>query len=250
MTKDKALKRDVRARMAKTGESYTAARHFLTDQHLDASALVVPEAFEKEPDDGASRALASEINPLPARVAEPEMSDEAVLRATGRGWDDWFRLLDDWGATNRTHAEIARMLGETYPIGGWWAQSVTVGYERARGMRAVHERPDGFSASISRTVNVPVERLARAFFDEEERARWLESGSMRERSRTPGKVWRFEVAQEGSRGEARLAAKGDTKSSVAIQHERLRDAEDVARWKAFWSARLGALLTHLTTDVG
>ena len=57
------------------------------------------------------------------------------------------------------HTEIARHVYETYSIDGWWAQSVTVGYERARGMRALHERPDGFSGNAGKTFPVPVERL-------------------------------------------------------------------------------------------
>jgi hypothetical protein len=43
-----------------------------------------------------------------------------------------------WGPTG--HTEIARWLVAEHRIGGWWAQSVTVAYERARGVRAKHER--------------------------------------------------------------------------------------------------------------
>ena len=44
------------------------------------------------------------------------------------------------------------------------AQAIAVSYERARGMRAVGERADGFAVSASRTVAAPVERLFDAFF--------------------------------------------------------------------------------------
>ena len=31
------------------------------------------------------------------------MSDQAIRRRTGRGWEEWFDLLDEWGAPERSH---------------------------------------------------------------------------------------------------------------------------------------------------
>ena len=28
-------------------------------------------------------------------------SDEAIRQQTGRGWEEWFDLLDEWGAAER-----------------------------------------------------------------------------------------------------------------------------------------------------
>ncbi|HEV8281765.1 MAG TPA: hypothetical protein VGQ02_07910 [Candidatus Limnocylindrales bacterium] len=58
MTTDKARKRAVRSRMQKTGERYAAARRHV--MHADAKLE------------------------LPPRVAEPGMSEAAILRGTGR----------------------------------------------------------------------------------------------------------------------------------------------------------------------
>jgi hypothetical protein len=54
--------------------------------------------------------------------------------ARGAARRGWFDLLDEWGASERRHAEIARWLSEEQGVAGWDAQSVTVGYERARSM--------------------------------------------------------------------------------------------------------------------
>src|SRR4051794_36658675 len=81
MTRQKTFKRRVRARMTKTGESYTAARRML---------------------------IAHGERPEPAPVAfEPPMSVEKVTEATGRSWEQWFALLDEWGAIGRSHTEMA-----------------------------------------------------------------------------------------------------------------------------------------------
>ena len=93
------------------------------------------------------------------------VADESMVRATGRSHAEWFAILDAWGATDHTHTEIARWLGEAQGVRPWWTQSVTVAYERARGMRARHQMADGFSVSVTRTVAVDTERALAAFTD-------------------------------------------------------------------------------------
>jgi hypothetical protein len=238
MTKDKALKRDVRARMEKTGESYTTARHFLLDEHLPSdSSVSFDDSVELE---------AEPIAPsLPPRVAEPGMSDEAIQRATGKTWDELFLRLDEWGATQRTHPEIAVFAEQEFAINGWWAQNVTVGYERARGMRKVNERVDGFSVNASRTFNVPVERLYAALAEDDQRSRWLEPELIRVRTTTANKAWRCEIVSDASRVEFRLTAKTPEKTSVAMEHSRLSSEEDVSTWRAFWKDHLDRLTAQL-----
>jgi hypothetical protein len=267
MTKDKAQKQAVRARMAKTGERYSTARHYLLDRHRreQASADVDGSSPNEEPSsnadlaslgDGAadSALLVPEAAPagaetaLPPRVAEPGVSDAAVRRATGKSWDEWFALLDAWQATVHNHTEIARHVYETYGIDGWWAQSVTVGYERARGMRALHERPDGFSGNASKTFPVPVERLFAAFVEPDEREHWLEDIQLRNRTSQPNKSARFDVLPEDGRLAVTFVAKGPDKAAVQLQQERLADADDVARWKALWKEQLAELASYLAEE--
>ena len=232
MTKDKARKQTVRTRMAKTGERYTAARQNLLREHQSATPN---HAGERE----------SAQRTLPPRQAEPGMSDEAVQRATGKTWDAWFSLLDDWGATARSHAEIARHVAATHGISGWWAQTVTVGYERMRGMRAFHQRPDGFSVSVSKTFPVPADRLYAAFVEEPARNQWLDTGCLTLRTARTHRSARFDVGADGSRLAVTFVAKGERKSVARLQLEQLANAPDVERWRAFWKTRLEQLAAAL-----
>jgi len=250
MTKDKAQKRATRARMAKTGERYTTARLYALDLHKsqsDTGVVAVPEAPLDLAEHLARRETAASATApaLPPRVAEPGVSDEAVLRNTGNGWDEWFALLDAWDGTAHNHAEIARHVLETYGVSGWWAQNVTVGYERARGMRALHERPDGFSMSVSRTFPVSNERLFAAIVDDAERERWLADMVLRRRTSVPNKSARFDVLPDGPRLQIYFTAKGPEKASVAFQQERLADAREVERWKALWRGQFSLLAAYL-----
>lgn len=264
MTRDKAQKRAIRARMAKTGEQYTTARHYLLDLHrqdqTEASSAVPSSdhrAPERDSDDFARsggvtesalpRSAVADSASLPPRVIEPGMSDAAIANGTGKSWDEWFALLDAWGAASRNHTEIARHVHETYGVDGWWAQGVTVGYERARGMRGLHERPDGYSMNASKTFPVSLERLYSALIEEDERANWLDGIELRLRTSQPHRSARFDVLPADKRLAVNFLARGDVKAAVQLQMERLPQAEDVTTWKAVWKTQLERLADYLST---
>ena len=219
MTRQRTFKRRVRERMVKTGESYTAARRVLIARGV-------------RPDAGVPQ-------------FDPPVTEERVVAATGRGWDEWLTLLDGWGAASQSHTEIARRLREEMGVDGWYAQSVTVGYERARGLRAPGERPDGFAVSASRTIAVPVERLFAAFEDEVLRGSWLPEGSLRTRTATRPRTARYDWEDGTTRVIVGFEAAGDGRSRVALSHERLPDADAAAEMKAWWRERLTALKARL-----
>lgn len=245
MTSNKAQKRAIRARMDKTGEHYTAARHHLlglqnghaSDATPPVEELVTVPDVQPEPEPAAPA--------LPPRVADPGMSDESILRGSGKTWDEWLALLDAWGARDRTHTQIARYVRDDLGVDGWWAQTVTVGYERARGMRAKHQVVGGFSASVSRTFPIPVERLFPAFVDAAHLDTWLPPDTLRLRTSQPNRTARFDVHGDSYRVEAYFTSKGDNKASVALQLTKLADANAVTALKATWKAHLDRLAQML-----
>jgi hypothetical protein len=175
-----------------------------------------------------------------------QVGDEAVHAKTGKRWDEWFALLDEAGAAGMTHKQIVAHLGEHYQLGGWWQQSVTVTYEKARGLRAAHQRPDGYEVGGSKTVAVPLAELFAAWSDAERRREWLEGDALEIHRSTEGKSLRARWREDDSRVEVNFYAKGPAKSQVAVTHRRLPSAEDAERLKAFWAERLGRLAAALT----
>ncbi len=176
MTIQKDFKRLVRGRMQKTGESYTAARAQLLTTQADGASpvnrLAVPSRGLRE-----------------ARRQEPTRSIKA---RTGCTWERWVKALDHVKAHTWSHREIAKYVHEKYKVSGWWAQSVTVGYERIKGLRAVGQRRDGsFEASKSRTFSVPVSTLYGAFHDARIRSRWLPGVDLTVRTATRDKSMRI-----------------------------------------------------------
>jgi hypothetical protein len=169
-----------------------------------------------------------------------------VRRATGREREEWFALLDKWGAPGRKYAEIADWLTGKHGISKWWAQKLIVEYEQERGLRPPGVRPNGtFEVSASKTVGVPAQRLFEAFVTTRERRKWLTDGKMSLRTSQQGRSARFDWEDGSTRVNVGIIAKGRSKSSVAVAHERLANAEEAEAAKAAWKERLAELKDFL-----
>jgi hypothetical protein len=222
MTTQKLFKRRVRERMSKTGESYTAARrHVALTRDRLASA-------------GSGLASATEL-----------ASDQKISEATGRSWKAWLSLLDRWGARLRKRGDTVDFLMAEHAVAGWWAQTIATGYERARGMRLKHQQPDGFTISASKTVGVSIGVLFDAFANEPTRGQWLIDGSMSLRTSQLDRVARFDWGDRQTRVSVTFEAKGPSKSTVAVTHERLADPDAAEAAKAAWKERLAGLKSLL-----
>lgn len=173
---------------------------------------------------------------------------DGVSRATGRGRDEWFALLDEWGAAGREYGVIAGWLTGEHGLSRWWAQKLIVEYEQARGIRPPGVRRDGtFEVSASKTVKVSVDRLYDAFADLRQRKEWLTKGSMSLTSSQDGRSARFDWADGSSRVNATFEAKGPGKAMVAVAHARLGDESAAQAAKAMWKEALADLDSFLTS---
>jgi len=215
LTEHKSFKRLVRARMEKTGESYTTARAMLLRADEPASST----------------------------APRLKTSDEKIRQRTGHGWEEWFAMLDEWGAERRSHREIARWVAEqqgVVPL-AWNAQAVASSYELTRGLREVGEKDDGFAITASRTVTAPVERVYESFIDSSARERWLPDAPLSQRTATRPKSVRFDWGDGSTRVHVTILARDEAKSTVALEHRRLPDAGEAARLKSYWRERLMTL---------
>jgi hypothetical protein len=222
MTKESSFKRRVRDRMSKTGESYAAARSQLSPKRARVQAA-------------RERLAATDDRP----------TDDKIATATGERWEAWFSVLDRWGARQRKHGETVAFLMEEHDVPSWWAQSITVWYERARGMRLKHQQADGFTIYASKTIAVPVEVVFEAFVNPRSRRRWLTDGTMSLRTSRPGHTARFDWGDGATRVSVSFEDKGADKATVAVAHERLPDADEAEVTKASWRERLTGLKSFL-----
>jgi hypothetical protein len=170
----------------------------------------------------------------------PSMSDEAVKEKTGKTWAGWFALLDRAGAAKRPHKEIAKLLHEKHGVPGWWSQMVTVEYERARGLRDVHQTATGYSVGVSKTIPAALPALYAALADAKQRRRWLPKGKLEVTSQTDNKSLRGKW-NGSARVDFALYDKGAGKTQVTVQLMKLAGKADVETERTAWKAALEKL---------
>ena len=210
MPTQKDLKRLVRSRMEKTGEAYTAARLQILKN-----------------------------KPVPDYAAVAGMSDSAVRAKTGRTWAEWVGTLDAARAAEKPHRQIVAYVS-SLGTPSWWSQMVTVGYERVRGLREKGQLRGGrYNVSKSRTFSVPVARLFNAFANARTRRSWLPV-NITVRSATRQKRMRI-AWEDGTHAQLAFTSKGNAKSVVSVQHEKLPDRSSANAMKTAWSEHLDRL---------
>lgn len=169
-----------------------------------------------------------------------------VRRATGREREEWFALLDKWGARGREYRDIADWLMGKHDLSRWWAQKIIVEYEQDRGVREPGVRRNGtFEVGASKTVAVPVAQAFDAFVNSRRRKRWLTDGAMSLSDSKQHRVARFEWEDGSSRVNVSFERKGPSKSTVTVSHDRITGAKTAEATKARWRERLTDLKTYL-----
>ena len=244
MTTQKDFKRLVRGRMQKTGESYTTARAKLLTQGDKRKAQ--SNGTNAESNGHGIAAQLQAITPATPKVQPADfakiagMSDEKIKEKTGCNWENWVFALDHVEAFKWPHTEIARYVHEKYKVPGWWTQTVTVGYERIRGLRERGQRRSGvWEASKSKTINAAVGTVFRSFKQPKLRAAWL-TNKVVIRTSVPNKSLRL-TWDDGTSVEVYIVSKGRSKTQVAVQHTRLQNKQAADRMKSFWAEHLGEL---------
>jgi hypothetical protein len=240
MTQTKKLKKSVRARARKTGESYTAARR----QVLQSRNKLAERAPRARP---------------ATSKAKGAVSDAAVLKKTGHGLAHWFAVLEAYDPKAKGHTDRALFLYEEHGVPGWHAQGITVAYERERGLRVMNQTCDGdFEVSVSKTLPVSVEEVAAAIGDARRRATWLKSAddglrrALEAAFRGPKakqvtikdvNYARLRYPWDGGAVEIRIYGK-KSGASVVADNKSLPRAEIVEQRRAQWKNALESLQRH------
>jgi uncharacterized protein YndB with AHSA1/START domain len=172
------------------------------------------------------------------------ISTEAVRAKTGKGWAEWIALLDQAGAKEMAHKDIALYLSQKQGVPDWWCQMVTVGYEQARGLRLKHEKPEGYQISRSKTIAAPAAPLYAAWADKRKRIRWL-TEPLTIRTATPDKSLRVLWGDGQTSLDVNFYPKGEGKCQVVVQHSKIANARAADKLKVFWSEALEALQAYV-----
>jgi hypothetical protein len=188
----------------------------------------------------AKKVLSKQSGPLRGQKHGVRVGDAVLKERTGKTWEEWFPILDKAGAKKMDHTQILTLLMEKFKVPGWWSQMVAVGYEHSRGLREIYESCGGFSANVSRTLEIGVKPLFAAWQDEKKRGAWLTGDKLVISTARPDKTVRGAWDGE-SRVEIRFYPKGAAKTQVVIDHMKLSSGEQVEKMKTYWAKNLERL---------
>ena len=170
-------------------------------------------------------------------IAKPEVDNEAVEAATQRSWDEWCDVIDAWDGRDEGHAAIAAYLHDEHSVDRWWAQTITVGYERITGLRLPYQMPDGtFTATKTLTVAVASQDLREMLLDSERRADLFPEFKTELRSRPTSKAIRLKIGPGIAL--VSLEPSGEDGTRITVAHEQLPTFDLVEEWKHYWAAWL------------
>jgi hypothetical protein len=252
MTQQKKLKKAIRARSRKTGESYTAARRHIV-RGTDRTTATVATAPKTPPVPAPGRRSAR---------TDARKGEAGVIKKTGHGYDHWFAVLDAFGAAAKGHTASAAHLYREHGVPGWHCQMVTVEYERERGLRAMNQSCAGdFQVNVSKVVPVSVAEVVDAVRSSRRRAQWLKTADAAlaralEAALSGPKARDVKVRSSALAGlrypwddgrvEIYIAGKPNGRTSVVASMTKLAGPEQVEERRAQWRAALEGLKGHLT----
>ena len=197
---------------------------------------------------------------MSARIAE-----EKVIKATGKGWDHWHQVLEDFGCKEKGHKESAKHLTEL-GVSMWWAQTITIEYEVSKGIREPSQRSDSkFGLSVQRTMNASVERCWNAFATANGLESWFASGvklNFKEGGTYSSKdgdlstfkkimhhelirmTWEHPKHSPGSQVNIEFEEKED-RTTIRVSHTQIANKDECDDLKAAWSSVMDGLKLKL-----
>jgi hypothetical protein len=251
MTRARALKHAIRTRAAKTGERYTTARRHVLNDLTVLAPVDTPRAPEPE---APTRAKSKRDSPI---------SEAKFVEKTGHGFDHWFAVLDRFGGVQKGHTAAARHLYEAHGVDGWYAQGITVAYERARGVRVANQRCDGaFEVSVSKTIPADAKTIIRTLTDRARRAKLhvsdktllpsLAAGLTTPKSKgfviRPDGLGRFRYNWDATTVQFYLVPKPGNRVSVTVTNMKLTDSDMVESRRTVWREMLNSLAAAVSRE--
>jgi uncharacterized protein YndB with AHSA1/START domain len=181
--------------------------------------------------------------------------------------------MDGWDVRGIGHRETAKRLGAEHRVTPWWRQTITVRYEQERGIREPGRRSTGdFRLDVSRTINVTAERAYDAFTDPRAVSSWFttkhkadlrvggryrnadgDTGEFRllDRPRRLRFTWENAGHCPGTMVDVRFEPKGTAsaggRTTVRLEHSKLRSKKDLEDMRGGWSWAMDSLKSFLET---
>jgi uncharacterized protein YndB with AHSA1/START domain len=189
-------------------------------------------------------------------------TDEAAEAATGKTFEEWFRVLDERGGPAQGRRAINDYLYTECKVDAWWCPTINIRYEAARGVTEKDGRPKGYTICATKTVAAPVEQVYAAWASGKALSRWFGEGTEAEvadggryrcadgdqgvfKRVRPNKdlrlTWENPAVTPGSIVDVAFQDKGKGKTGVVVTHDRIQTRAEADGLRAGWGEALDRL---------
>jgi uncharacterized protein YndB with AHSA1/START domain len=196
------------------------------------------------------------------KVDTPDLQDSVVKEKTARTMKEWYAHLDGRGGLGAGRRELINHLYSDEKLDEWWAVTVVVEYERARGQVEKDGKPKGYSVCATKTISAPLERVFDAFADKKSLDRWLgpktriefkDGGAFANADGDAGTfsrirankdirlAWNHPKIGTGTQVEVLFADKGKGKTGITLNHTRIQSRREADDLRAGWGAAFDSL---------
>jgi hypothetical protein len=182
------------------------------------------------------------------KAKSASISNDAVAKSTGKEWDEWFAIIDEAGGISKSHKEIVAFFKEHFFLSPWYQQMITVSYEQARGKRKVHEMPDGFQISKTRTFPWGISELRECWLNERMRRKWLRDSALEVTGTLEKRSIRFIRPGDACRYEVSFYPLDVNKTRLTVQQNRIANARLAEDMKEYWNHQLRNLSDYLENE--
>lgn len=183
------------------------------------------------------------------------LTDESAKAATGRTMSDWFKFIDSAGGPDQGRKKIVELLWKEQGVDPWWANAVSVEYERSKNLRKKDGTLQGYMICVSKTVGAGADLAFNAFTKPALLAHWfaekidqnLAVGGAFESSDgnrgtykniQPGKTlkftWEGQDQEQDTVVEVKFQPKDASKCSIMLTHDRIGSKAEADGLRKAW----------------
>lgn len=185
--------------------------------------------------------------------SEKVVSDENAKRDTGKGFAEWWKLLDAFGGPAKGRREIGVLLFGELKVDAWWSATLQVEYERHKGVVEKDGKGKGYTICATKSVKAAPEKCFEMWATGKALDGWFGPGNVLDlkaggslsngdgnaaevKGVTPGKtirlIWK-DASAPGTPVEIKFQP-APGKTTVMVTHDRLQTRDEADGLRAAW----------------
>jgi uncharacterized protein YndB with AHSA1/START domain len=173
------------------------------------------------------------------------LTPEATREHTGKTPDEWFALVDTRLGRDLGRKAVGDFLFKEMKLDAWWATTLVVGYEAARGIVEKDGRPRGYAICVTKSIAAAPEKV----FALITAANWAGPDTqVAVLKANPAKQIRFALKGEshpdGELVEIKLTPAAG-KCAIVLNHERIQDRGRADGLRDAWGSVLNEWKANL-----